>query len=93
MGGASGAAAVGRPRSKTFAEYEKDTTDAWGDEEEEDTQLSVPSELENELKQQHSEASSDTGAAPSRRRASKGKGEKNSRPPSVRGAAPLPSLR
>ena len=71
---------VGRARSKTFEEYEKDTTDAWGEEEEEEediSRLSVPAKLESELKQQHIEAaaSSDSAVAPARRREGKGKGE------------------
>ena len=78
MGGATGAgsAVVGRVRSKTFEEYEKDTTDAWDDEEEDISQLSVPAELENELRLQHKEAaSSDSAASPTRRRVGgKGKG-------------------
>ena len=75
MGGASGVgpSVVGRVRSKTFEEYEKDTTDAWDDEEEEGdiSQLSVPAELEHELQLQHREqvTSSDSGAAtPTRKR-------------------------
>lgn len=69
---------MGRSRSKTFEEYQKDTTDAWDDGEEEGiSQLSVPTKLENELKQrQYREASSDSGAAPSRKRVGRGtKGE------------------
>lgn len=75
--GASGTVPMGRSRSKTFEEYQKDTTDAWDDGEEEGiSQLSVPAELENELKQQHRGASSDSGAAPTRKRVGKGtKGE------------------
>lgn len=71
---------MGRSRSKTFEEFQKDTTDAWDDGEEEGiSQLSVPAELENELKQQHRGASSDSGAAPTRKRVGKGtKGEEKS---------------
>lgn len=79
MGGATGAgpAVTGRVRSRTFEEYEKYTTDAWDDEEEDISRLSVPSELENELRLQHREAAnSDSAVAPTRRRAGgKGKGK------------------
>ena len=77
MGGAvgSGTTAGGRVRSKTFEEYEKYTTDAWGDEEEDvSQQQSVPADLESELKQQREASSSDSGAAPGRR-VGRGKGE------------------
>lgn len=79
----SGTVPTGRGRSKTFEEYQKDTTDAWDDREEEGiSQLSIPAKLENELKQQHRGASSDSGAAPSRKRIGKGtKGEENTRFP------------
>ena len=79
MGGAggSGTTAGGRIRSKTFEEYEKYTTDAWGDEVEDvSQQQSVPADLESELKQQQQKeaSSSDSGAAPGRR-VGRGKGE------------------
>ena len=67
---------MGRSRSKTFEEYEKDTTDAWDDQEEDISKLSIPAELEHELKQQQREATSDTGAAPGRRRGGRGKGKR-----------------
>ena len=81
VGGASGSAGTttgGRIRSKTFEEYEKYTTDAWGDEEDDASQQqSVPADLESELKQQQQResSSSDSGAAPNRRRVGRGKGE------------------
>ena len=73
---ATGPPVAGRVRSKTFEEYERDTTDAWDEEEREDiSRLSVPAELENELKQQQAAgASSDSAAAPPRRREGRGKG-------------------
>ena len=76
-GGATGPPVAGRVRSKTFEEYERDTTDAWDDEEEREdmSRLSVPAELQNELKQQQlKETGSDSGAAPPRRREGRGKG-------------------
>lgn len=74
--------AHGRIRSKTFEEYERDTTDAWDEEEveEEDiTQLSVPAKLEYQLKQQQQMGTvgsmSDSAATPPRRREGKTKGQ------------------
>jgi hypothetical protein len=77
-GGATGPLVAGRSRSKTFEEYERDTTDAWDDKEEREdmSRLSVPTELENELKQQQlKETCSDSAPAPPRRREGRGKGD------------------
>ncbi|CAI8031625.1 TBC1 domain family member 22B, partial [Geodia barretti] len=77
-GGATGPLVAGRSRSKTFEEYERDTTDAWDDREEREdmSRLSVPAELENELKQQQlKETCSDSAPAPPRRREGRGKGD------------------
>ena len=76
--GGAGGGATGRIRSKTFEEYERDTTDAWDDQEEREDmlRLSVPAVLENELKQQQMKetTNSDSAAAPPRKREGRGKG-------------------
>ena len=96
-GGATGPLVAGRSRSKTFEEYERDTTDAWDDREEREdmSRLSVPAELENELKQQQlKETCSDSAPAPPRRREGRGKGSITllSIPPSSFSHPPPPPL-